>query len=153
MKKLALLVALVATALGFAATASAGAPAVFTVPISDSFVDTDICGASLPVTTTVSGTIRFTTFADGSQIRHGDITVTLAANGKTLTNNQYFNVFLTDTTRTIVGAIVTYNVPGYGTLQLDAGRLVLGPDGVLFEAGPHQGFNGDVAGLCSYLST
>jgi hypothetical protein len=152
MKKLMFLVAVLGAALGFAATASAGAPGVFTVPISDSFVDTDICGAALPVTTTISGAIRFTTFADGSQIRHGDITVTLAANEKTVTNDQHFNVFVTETTRTVVGAVVTYNVPGYGTLQLDAGRLVLGPDGVLFEAGPHEGFNADVAGLCSYLS-
>jgi hypothetical protein len=152
MKKLVLLAALAVAALGFAASASAAAPDVFTVPIADSFVDTDTCGASLPITTTAAGTIRFTTFADGTQIRHGDITVTLSANGKTATNNQHFNVFVTDTTRTIVGAVFTINVPGYGLLTLDAGRLVLGPDGLLFAAGPHESFYGDVAGLCSYLS-
>jgi hypothetical protein len=152
MKKLAMLAALLGTALGFAASASAAAPDVFTVPISDSFADTDTCGPALPITTTLTGTIRFTTFADGNQIRHGDITATLSANRKTVTNNQHFNVFVTDTTRTVVGAVFTINVPGHGVLALDAGRLVLGADGVLFAAGPHGPFYGDVAGLCSYLS-
>lgn len=153
MKKLVLLVALLGTALGFVASASASAPDVFTVPISDSFVDTDTCGSALPITTTTTGSIRFTTFADGNQIRHGDITATLSANGKALTNNQHFNVFVTDTTRTVVGAVFTINVPGQGVPALDAGRLVLGPDGVVFAAGPHEPFYGDVAGLCSYLSS
>jgi hypothetical protein len=153
MKKLVMLVALLGSTLGFAASASAGAPDVFTVPISDSFVDTDMCGPALPITTTSTGTIRFTTFANGDQIRHGDITVTLSANGKTVTNDQHFNVFVTDATRTVVGAVVTINVPGHGVLLLDAGRLVLGPDGVVFAAGPHGPFYGDVAGLCSYLSS
>jgi hypothetical protein len=152
MKKLVLLMALLGAALGFAAHASAAPPEVFTVPFVDSSVDTDTCGPSLPITTVRTGTIRFTTFADGSQIRHGDVTVTLAANGKTLTYDQHFNVFLTDTTRTVVGLVATIHVPSYGTI-VEAGRLVLGPDGVLFESGAHELFNGDVAGLCSYLSS
>ena len=71
---------------------------------------------------------------------------------KTLTYDQHFNVFVTDTSRTVVGLVGTIKVPGYGTV-VEAGRLVLGPDGVVFESGRHQLFNGDVAGLCSYLSS
>ncbi|MFL5915044.1 MAG: hypothetical protein ACJ752_05335 [Gaiellaceae bacterium] len=152
MRKLVLLLALLSAPLAVAANASADRPQVFTVPFVDSSVDTDTCGASLPINDTRTGTIRFTTFADGSQIRHGDVTVTLSANGKTLTYDQHFNVFITDTSRTVVGLVGTIKVPGYGTV-VEAGRLVLGPDGVVFESGRHQLFNGDVAGLCSYLSS
>src|SRR2546429_256912 len=84
MRRLVLLLALLSAPLAAAANASADRPQVFTVPFVDSSVDTDTCGASLPINDTRTGTIRFTTFADDSQIRHGDVTVTLSANGKVL---------------------------------------------------------------------
>jgi hypothetical protein len=154
MCKLALLLGLLAAPFAFAATASADQPQTATIPISFSVVDTRACGPSLPITTSGTGEIRITTFADGRQIRHSDVDITLSAGGKTVTNRQNNTVYVDGTTRTIVGAAWTINVPGQGVLVLDAGRLVLGPGGeVLFEAGPHELFHGDVAALCAYLSS
>ncbi len=154
MRKLALLLGLLAAPLAVAGTASAEQPQTATIPISFAFVDTTSCGPSLPIATSGTGELEITTFADGRQIRHVDVDVTLTANGKTVTNISQNNQFVDGTTQTIVGAVVTINVPGQGVLVLDAGRLVLGAGGVvLFEAGPHEQFSGDLAALCAYFSS
>src|SRR6266545_2727397 len=93
------------------------------------FVDTTSCGPSLPIATSGTGELEITTFADGRQIRHVDVDVTLTANGKTVTNISQNNQFVDGTTQTIVGAVV------------------------LFEAGPHEQFSGDLAALCAYFSS
>lgn len=129
MRKLALLLGLLAALLPFAAAASADQPQTATIPVSFSSVNTSWCGSTLPITTSGTGEIQITTFSDGRQIRHFDVDITLSANGKTLTNSQQNTVFVDGTTRTIVGAAWTITVSGQGPLLIDAGRLVLGPDG------------------------
>jgi hypothetical protein len=66
--------------------------------------------------------------------------------GKTETGsgpNIFFDDFRTETT-SIVGLQFHNNVPGQGAVALDAGRIVIdwATDEVIFEAGPHPGFEG-----------
>jgi len=153
MRKLALLLGLLAAPLAVAGTASAEQPQTTTIPISFAFVDTSSCGPSLPIATSGTGELQITTFADGRQIRHLDSDVTLSANGKTVTSNQTGNVFVDSGGRTIVGTAATITVPGEGLLVLDVGKLVLDPSGaVLFEAAPHELFSHDLAALCAYFA-
>jgi hypothetical protein len=88
--------------------------------------------------------------------RHG--VATLTANGKALTSNFSAMIFLDPTTTVVkvVGTVYNIQVPGAGSLLLDAGNIVIEvstePPTVLHVGGPHQQFSGDVAGLCSYLA-
>ena len=51
------------------------------------------------------------------------------------------------------GVIYRLAVPGAGAVFLDAGRVVVDRDGAIhFQAGPHQLYSGDVAGLCAALA-
>jgi hypothetical protein len=66
--------------------------------------------------------------------------------GKTETGSGpsiFFDDFRTETT-SIVGLQFHNNVPGQGIVALDAGRIVIdwATDEVIFEAGPHPGFDG-----------
>ena len=51
------------------------------------------------------------------------------------------------------GVIFRLTVPGSGAVFLDVGRIVTNQAGdiVTFQAGPHQFFSGDLAGLCGAL--
>jgi hypothetical protein len=66
--------------------------------------------------------------------------------GKTLTGSSpsmFFDNYRTETT-TLVGLQFHNNVPGQGIVALDAGRIVIdwATGEVIFEAGPHPGFEG-----------
>jgi hypothetical protein len=52
------------------------------------------------------------------------------------------------------GVIFRVTVPGSGAVFLDVGRIVTNQAGteVTFQAGPHQFFDGDLAGLCEALA-
>jgi hypothetical protein len=52
------------------------------------------------------------------------------------------------------GIIFRLTVPGAGAVFLDVGRIVTNQAGtvVTFQAGPHQFFSGDLAGLCAALA-
>ena len=51
------------------------------------------------------------------------------------------------------GVIYRLTIPGAGAVFLDAGRVVVDRDGTIyFQAGPHQLYSGDVAGLCAALA-
>ncbi len=77
----------------------------------------------------------------------------LEANGKTLTDNEAFNVeFAAGVTR-ITGAVFNIQAPHVGTLLMDVGIIVYDDDSVIFQGGPHPGFYGDVQGLCDYLAS
>ena len=55
----------------------------------------------------------------------------------------------------VVGTVYNIQVPGSGSLLLDAGKVVidLSTNPPTFTvAGPHQQFSGDVAGLCAYFA-
>jgi hypothetical protein len=49
--------------------------------------------------------------------------------------------------------IYRVTVPGSGLVFIDAGRIVTNQAGteITFQAGPHQAFDGDIAGLCAAL--
>jgi hypothetical protein len=141
-----------------ASAASAAPPAKNVFFDSFSFEDTWTC----PGLTIVQSNEERDTIIEFSptklQIqRHG--VATLAANGKTLTSNFSAKIFLDPTTPVVKVAGTVYNiqVPGAGTLLLDAGNIVMdvstNPPTVLHVGGPHPQFFGDVAGLCSYLAS
>jgi UDP-N-acetylmuramyl tripeptide synthase len=88
--------------------------------------------------------------------RHG--VATLSANGKTLTSNFSAQIFQDPTTTEVkvTGTVYNIQVPGRGTILLDAGDVAFDfstdPLTVLHLAGPHQQFSGDVGELCGYLA-
>jgi hypothetical protein len=51
------------------------------------------------------------------------------------------------------GVILRVSVPGSGAVLLDVGRIVSNKEFsvITFEAGPHQFYDGDLAGLCAAL--
>jgi len=52
------------------------------------------------------------------------------------------------------GLALHVQVPGYGVIALNAGRIILDPDwNILWEAGQNDFFTGELDELCAYLST
>jgi hypothetical protein len=124
---------------------------------ADSFVDEGLsqeCGFEVTVSfddrgfsktfLTTSGVRMFTFFVVGS-------TTFSSADGSrvTLSYAQPFRDTL-DGTVQILGLPAKVMVDGK-LVELDAGRLVLGPDGIVFEAGPHTIFNEGVD-VCALLA-
>jgi hypothetical protein len=137
-------------------TAVAAPPDKVTFGSSFSFVDTTTC----PGTTIVQSNEERDTIIEFSPTRlhiqrHG--IATLEANGKTLTSNFSAMIFEDwDVPQVkVVGTVYNIQVPGSGSLLLDAGKVVidLSTNPPTFTvAGPHQQFSGDVAGLCAYFA-
>ena len=74
--------------------------------------------------------------------------------GKALKPMHFHNTVLVDRVDRIAstnGIVFRYVVPGAGAILLDVGRIVTDHGQVTFEAGPHQFFDGDLAGLCAAL--
>lgn len=84
--------------------------------------------------------------------RHG--VATLSANGKTLTSNFSAQIVEAPTTVKVTGTVYNIQVPGAGTILLDAGNVVfdLSTGTVLHMGGPHGQLSGDVSQLCAYLA-
>lgn len=86
--------------------------------------------------------------------RHG--VATLSANGKTLTSNFSAQIFVDPTEVKVVGTVYNIQVPGSGSILLDAGNIVIDvssdPPTVVRVAGPHEQFSGEVDELCNYLA-
>jgi hypothetical protein len=144
-------------ALCAAAPASASAPERDRWFADFSFVDDWTC----PGTTIIQSNEERDTFTELSPAswhfqRHG--VATLEANGKTLTSNFSATIMLDPTTTVVkvVGTVYNIQVPGAGTVLLDAGSIVMDvstdPPTLLHIGGPHEQFSGDVAGLCAYLA-
>jgi hypothetical protein len=137
-------------------TAVASPPDKVTFGSSFSFIDTTTC----PGTTIVQSNEERDTIIEFSPTRlhiqrHG--IATLEANGKTLTSNFSAMIFEDwDVPQVkVVGTVYNIQVPGSGSLLLDAGKVVidLSTNPPTFTvAGPHQQFSGDVAGLCAYFA-
>ena len=153
---------LIATTLAVTALLAVAASAAATPPEKDTFVssfsfeDTWTC----PGTTIVQSNeerdtiIEFTPTRLHTQ-RHG--VATLVANGKTLTSN--FSAMIIEdwkvSTVKVVGTVYNIQVPGAGSLVLDAGKVLidLSTDPPTFTvSGPHQQFTGDVGALCAYFA-
>jgi hypothetical protein len=138
------------------ATAAAAPPNRDVFFSSFSFEDTWTC----PGTTIVQSNEERDTVIEFSPTRlhiqrHG--VATLTANGKTLTSNFSAMIFedWSVSQVTVVGTVYNIQVPGGGSLLLDAGKVVidLSTDPPTFRiAGPHQQFLGDVADLCEYFA-
>ena len=137
------------------ATAVASPPEKLTFFSSFSFEDTTTCpGLTIVQSNEERDTII--EFSDGRlQIQRHGIAI-LEANDKVLTSNFSATISIERATVKVVGTVYNVQVPGEGTVLLDAGNVVFdestSPPTVLHLAGPHQQFTGDVAGLCSYLS-
>jgi hypothetical protein len=153
----ALRILLVLVAVGLAgigaAAASADTPAKDVFFDSFTFEDTFTC----PGLTIVQHNEERDTITEFSPTklriqRHG--VATLSANGKTLTSNFSAQIFQDATTVKVTGTVYNIQVPGAGTILLDAGNVVfdLATGEVLHLAGPHQQLTGDVGGFCGYLA-
>jgi hypothetical protein len=87
---------------------------------------------------------------------YGTDTFTNSVTGKAYTG-RYHNTVLIDPASGLganSGIIFRLTVPGAGAVFLDVGRIVANQAGtvITFEAGPHQAFDGDIAGLCAALA-
>jgi hypothetical protein len=75
--------------------------------------------------------------------------------GKALRPMHFHNTVLVDAIAhegTTSGIIFRVVVPGAGAVLLDVGRITAKRTGeIIFEAGPHQFFDGDLAGVCAAL--
>ena len=77
-----------------------------------------------------------------------------SVSGKALKPMHFHNTVLVDRiarTAATTGIVFRYVVPGAGAILLDVGRIVTDHGNIVFEAGPHQFFDGDLAGLCAAL--
>ena len=86
----------------------------------------------------------------------GTDTLTNAVTGKAYAGS-FHNSSLIDFSTTprrsaIMGVIYRVTVPGVGVVFLDVGRVVFERgNGIIFQAGPHQLFDGDFAALCAAM--
>jgi hypothetical protein len=122
----------------------------------DSFVDEGLsadCGTEVTVSFDDRGTAK--TFVTAAGVRTftfmivGSTTFSTADASLTLSYAQPFRDTL-DGNVTILGLPVKVVLNGE-LVTVDAGRLVLGPDGVVFEAGPHPVFDSGVD-ICALLT-
>jgi hypothetical protein len=154
MKAIYALVATLALAVTAAGAASAAPPTKDTSFNSFTFEDTGTCPG---ITITQHNEERDTSIEFSATRlliqRHG--VATIAANGKTLTSNFSAQIFIDDpNTVKVVGTVYNIQVPGAGSVLLDAGNVSFDFETgeVLYVNGPHQQLSGDVAALCGYLA-
>jgi hypothetical protein len=146
--------ALAATALSITGAPSAAPPSKDTSFGDFKFDDTSTC----PGLTITQHNLERDTVLEFSATRvtiqrHG--VATLSANGKALTSNFSAKIFIDDpNTVKVVGTVYNIQVPGAGTVLLDAGNIGFDFDtgDVLYIHGPHQQLTGDVAALCAYFA-
>ena len=157
MRRLSVALGLGFAVLMFAAIASAAAPTKESNTFSDTFVDTDTCpGVTINGSFTETDTII--TFSATSVQIHVSEVVQLNANGKTVIDNDHFTIMLdpTTTVNKYVGTVFNIQAPGVGNLLLDAGNEIFDfstdPPTIIFLAGPHPAFLGDIAAFCAYLA-
>ena len=171
MRKLALLLSIIALPLAFTATAAANTTQrqVVTVHETDLFGDaTDACG--FPVDARVDGSFKIFDYFDnsGTLLKEivnnfgGTFTITAfnPANGKSTTTQSETVVQITTfnpdgsvASTSNNGLIYNFVAPGLGTILQMTGRLVFDSNGELvFEAGQFDFINGNTAAFCSYLA-
>jgi hypothetical protein len=148
--------------LASAATAQAAAPTrEVTTQTNLTYVDTDLCG--FPITYVENGTYKVTTFynSQGTPVRtilanQRRYVATATANGKTLLTNYplVIRTSFEDNTRTELGLLSAYHVPGEGLILINTGRLVLdrATGDAVFSAGPHDVVEGNASDFCAYFA-
>ena len=154
MKAIHVVAATLAAGATVAGAAGAAPPAKDTSFGSFTFEDTATCPG---ITITQHNEERDTTLEfSATRVaiqRHG--VATLSANGKALTSNFSAKIFIDDPdTVKVVGTVYNIQVPGSGSVLLDAGNVIFDFEtgDVIHLAGPHQQLSGDVAPLCDYLA-
>lgn len=159
MPKSLILLAAALSAMTLTGTAAANAPTRVTNVKSLSFVDDETC--VFPIAVTVERVRTTTTFENGDQVRHVQLTVTSSANGKTWTDRDAYNVFIdaaSPGTWTIVGEFTHTRLLGGGTIFLESGRIAydVQSDTITdLHPGPHgTGSDPDVyaAAVCAALA-
>jgi hypothetical protein len=153
MRRLTFLVAVVLgviAASALAGTAKAAAPTV--EPIEYSFVDDESCpGISIEVNGTGQALIFEET--EDTFVAHFNIYETDTANGKTVVNNQAYNVRFTANIARYTGTVFNIQAPGAGNVLTDAGILIFNADTgeILFQGGPHPAYT-SLQSLCDYFA-
>ena len=85
------------------------------------------------------------------EVFHDDFVGTESANGVTLDSSEHATITenYVDGTETWTGQPLKLSTPHGGTVTLDAGKLVYGPDGsIVVDHGPHPYAEGDTADYC-----
>jgi hypothetical protein len=171
MRKLALLLSIIALPLALTATAAANTTQTQVVTVHDAFdfgEATEACG--FPVDIRVDGSFKITDYFDNSgtlfkeiltQFR-GPFTVTAInpANGKSTTTQSQsfvtivqFNPDGSVASASNSGPIYNFVVPGLGTILQSTGRLVFDSNSdIVFQAGPQDFDDGNTAAFCNYLA-
>jgi hypothetical protein len=138
------LVALAAAAL---LVVSGAAAAMAAIPSHDSFSldeagpdDAATAACGFAVTYTVVGQAHLVEYPNGSLRLHFNATRTRYAHGKSVVDNDAFDVLvLSDGSQIVTGTSFNINVKGAGIAMLGAGKLVFDADGnPVFVAGPQQ---------------
>ena len=170
MRKLALLLSIIALPLALTATAAANTVQTEVVTIHDTFDfgdATEACG--FPVDIRVDGSFKITDYFDNSGTPLKEIvtnfrgpfklTAINPANDKsTTTQSQTFvsiTTFNPDGSVSVSSNALIYNfvVPGLGTILQSTGRLVFDSNfDLVFEAGPHAFEDENTAAFCNYLA-
>jgi hypothetical protein len=168
MRRLALLLSIIAVPLALAPSAGANTIQTTVTQVDFQVADTSMCGFQLDFR--LVGTFKETFFfdQDGTLLKEivtvtrGGVTATLTnpANGKiATTQSQAFQVIVTfnpdGSVKTITrnGPQSNFVLPGAGNIFADVGRVVFDADGnIVFEAGPHEFLHGDVASLCAAMA-
>ena len=155
---------ILAVALAFIGSAAADQPETGTFPIGfhATLPAGTFCGFAVRVD--LDGTGRFSIFDNPLRnVQHYEEQGTITANGKTLLDNDHWNVTSAPPTSpeeeqgvfTQRGAAFHLQAPGAGIVLLDAGYLVtLFPDGRVVVAHGQFPFevNGDVSAICAALA-
>ena len=149
--------ALVVTGAGIP-TANAAGPETTRFSFEDNYVDTYTCpGMSLD--TRLEGDVVIQALSETRVQAHQRLVYTVAANGKTVTDNESFTNFtdLTSGVQTFAGTVVSIQVPGYGNVLADTGVLTvdftMDPPTVLHMGGHHPVFDSGYGALCEYLAS
>lgn len=161
MRTIIYLVAASAALLALASGAAAVPGETETTHEEGSYDTTRFCGFETHVEFTFDSRVRRFYDATGELVRLQDHVhetgVLTGPTGRTVTDNDVFNVtvdFIAGTV-TFNGKTYNINVPGLGVIQLGAGRRVidLATGEVLFEAGVHEEWGTEGATeTCAYLA-
>src|SRR5262245_12138231 len=171
MRKLALLLSIIAVPLAFTATAAANSTQTeivtehVTIPFDQA---TAACG--FPVDQRIDGSFKVVSFFDndGTLLKTiatnfgGPFTVTATnpatgkratAQSQTLVEIVTFNPDGSVASDSANGLRFNFVVPGLGVILKATGRVVFDGEGnLIFEAGPHAFLDGDTAAFCDYLA-
>lgn len=171
MRKLALLLSIIALPLAMTATAAANTVQTEVVTIHDTFLfgdATDACG--FPVDIRVDGSFKITDYFDNSGTLLKEIVnnfggpFTLAAinpaNEKSTTTQSQTFVSITRfnpdgsiASASSSGLIYNFVAPGLGTILQSTGHLVFDSNfDLVFEAGPHAFEDENTVAFCNYLA-